>query len=109
MPNNQCFHFKLHIHVVLLPSGATPQRREFVYPGQLVKSQSRSELLESLRRQQQELSAAMDQEVEEEPEEDKHSQVDHVCPACCPHISKDVQDVFLMTIIQVVDFLPCPF
>ncbi|XP_008320635.1 kinesin-like protein KIF11 [Cynoglossus semilaevis] len=60
-----------------VPTGATPQRREFVYPGQLVKSQSRSELLESLRRQQQELSAAMDQEVEEEPEEDKHSQVDH--------------------------------
>uniref|UniRef100_A0A3P8WB94 Kinesin family member 11 n=1 Tax=Cynoglossus semilaevis TaxID=244447 RepID=A0A3P8WB94_CYNSE len=42
-----------------VPTGATPQRREFVYPGQLVKSQSRSELLESLRRQQQELSALL--------------------------------------------------
>uniref|UniRef100_A0AAQ6AEM5 Kinesin motor domain-containing protein n=1 Tax=Amphiprion ocellaris TaxID=80972 RepID=A0AAQ6AEM5_AMPOC len=62
-----------------VPTGATPQRREFVYPQQLVKSRSRSELLESLRRQQEELQAAMEEEEEEEEEEleedDKHSQV----------------------------------
>ncbi|XP_070772081.1 kinesin-like protein KIF11 [Enoplosus armatus] len=59
-----------------VPTGATPQRREFVYPRHLVKSRSRCELLESLRRQQEELQAAMEEELEEE-EEDKHSQVDH--------------------------------
>uniref|UniRef100_A0A3Q1FTE9 Kinesin-like protein n=1 Tax=Acanthochromis polyacanthus TaxID=80966 RepID=A0A3Q1FTE9_9TELE len=61
-----------------VPTGATPQRREFVYPQQLVKSRSRSELLESLRRQQEELQAAMEEEEEEEEEleeDDKHSQV----------------------------------
>lgn len=52
-----------------MPSGATPQRREFVYPRQLMKLQSRSELLESLRSQQEELQAAMEEE-EEEPEDD---------------------------------------
>uniref|UniRef100_A0A3Q1F0G2 Kinesin-like protein n=1 Tax=Acanthochromis polyacanthus TaxID=80966 RepID=A0A3Q1F0G2_9TELE len=60
-----------------VPTGATPQRREFVYPQQLVKSRSRSELLESLRRQQEELQAAMEEEEEEEEEleeDDKHSQ-----------------------------------
>uniref|UniRef100_A0A669DQJ7 Kinesin-like protein n=1 Tax=Oreochromis niloticus TaxID=8128 RepID=A0A669DQJ7_ORENI len=56
---------------------ATPQRREFVYPRQLVKSRRRSELLESLRRQQEELQAAMEAEEEEELEdEDKQSQTD---------------------------------
>uniref|UniRef100_A0AAX7SDE9 Kinesin-like protein n=1 Tax=Astatotilapia calliptera TaxID=8154 RepID=A0AAX7SDE9_ASTCA len=55
---------------LLLPSGATPQRREFVYPRQLVKSRRRSELLESLRRQQEELQAAMEAEEEEELEEE---------------------------------------
>uniref|UniRef100_A0A3B4YM42 Kinesin-like protein n=1 Tax=Seriola lalandi dorsalis TaxID=1841481 RepID=A0A3B4YM42_SERLL len=68
-----------HEPVLLWPSGATPQRREFVYPRQLMKSRSRGELLESLRRQQDELQAAMEEEEEEEQEEeDKHSQVDHV-------------------------------
>ncbi|XP_008299888.1 kinesin-like protein KIF11 [Stegastes partitus] len=62
-----------------VPTGATPQRREFVYPRQLAKSRSRCELLESLRRQQEELQAAMEEEEEEEEEEeleeeDKHSQ-----------------------------------
>uniref|UniRef100_A0A671WB15 Kinesin-like protein n=1 Tax=Sparus aurata TaxID=8175 RepID=A0A671WB15_SPAAU len=62
-----------------VPTGATPQRREFVYPRKLMKLQSRSELLESLRRQQEELQAAMEEEeLDEEEEEDKHSQVDHV-------------------------------
>lgn len=60
-----------------MPSGATPQRREFVYPRQLMKLQSRCELLESLRRQQEELQAAMDKEEQEE-DEDKRSQVDLV-------------------------------
>ncbi|XP_074503183.1 kinesin-like protein KIF11 [Sebastes fasciatus] len=57
-----------------IPTGATPQRREFVYPRRLEKSWSRGELLETLRRQQEELQAAID---EEEEEEDKNSQVDH--------------------------------
>ncbi|KAM7385191.1 hypothetical protein PAMP_001286 [Pampus punctatissimus] len=60
-----------------VPTGATPQRREFVYPRQMAKSRSRCELLESLRRKQEELQAAMEEEEEEEEEEDKHSQVDH--------------------------------
>lgn len=66
----------------MLPSGATPQRREFVYPRQLVKTRSRGELLESLRRQQEELQAAMEEEDDEEEteEEDKHSQIGHVRP-----------------------------
>ncbi|XP_058508009.1 kinesin-like protein KIF11 isoform X2 [Solea solea] len=64
-----------------VPTGATPQRRDFVYPGQLTKSRSRIELLDSLRRQQEQLLAAMEEEPEEEEEEepeeeeeDKHSQ-----------------------------------
>nr|XP_033468499.1 kinesin-like protein KIF11 isoform X1 [Epinephelus lanceolatus] len=60
-----------------VPTGATPQRREFVYPRRLEKSRSRGELLEILRRQQEELQAAMEEEEEEQEEEDKHSQVDH--------------------------------
>ncbi|KAM6915913.1 kinesin-like protein KIF11 [Xenentodon cancila] len=64
-----------------VPTGTTPQRREFIYPRHLNKSQSRCELLESLRRQQEELRAAMEEEEEQEEEEadeeDKHSQVDH--------------------------------
>ncbi|XP_072246625.1 kinesin-like protein KIF11 isoform X2 [Leuresthes tenuis] len=64
-----------------VPTGTTPQRRQFVYPRQLNKSRSRCELLESLRRQQEELQAAMEEEEEleeeEEDEEDKLSQVDH--------------------------------
>ncbi|XP_017289753.1 kinesin-like protein KIF11 isoform X2 [Kryptolebias marmoratus] len=57
------------------PTGTTPQRREFVYPRQLNKSRSRSELLESLRRQQEELQAALKEEEEQE-EEDEQSQTD---------------------------------
>ncbi|XP_055358789.1 kinesin-like protein KIF11 isoform X3 [Betta splendens] len=58
-----------------VPTGTTPQRRDFVYPHHLIRSRPRSELLESLRRQQEELEAAM--EEEEELEEDGQSQVDH--------------------------------
>ncbi|KAM6996886.1 kinesin-like protein KIF11 isoform 4-T4 [Tautogolabrus adspersus] len=57
-----------------IPTGTTPQRREFVYPRQLVKSRTRSELLESLRRQQEDLRAAVEEEEDEEDEEDKLSQ-----------------------------------
>lgn len=61
-----------------VPTGATPQRREFAYPRRLEKSRSRGELLEVLRRQQEELWAAVEvDEQQEEEEEDKHSQVDH--------------------------------
>ncbi|XP_053292694.1 kinesin-like protein KIF11 isoform X1 [Pleuronectes platessa] len=60
-----------------VPTGATPQRRQFSYPKQLVKSQSRGELLESLRRQQEELLTAMEEDEEEElEEEDRLSQVE---------------------------------
>uniref|UniRef100_A0AAQ4RYJ6 Kinesin-like protein n=1 Tax=Gasterosteus aculeatus aculeatus TaxID=481459 RepID=A0AAQ4RYJ6_GASAC len=58
---------------LLLPSGSTPQRRDFVYPKRLEKLRSRNELLENLRMQQEELQAAIDEEGEEE-EEDKDSQ-----------------------------------
>ncbi|XP_054456823.1 kinesin-like protein KIF11 isoform X2 [Anoplopoma fimbria] len=61
-----------------VPTGATPQRRDFVYPKRLQKLRSRGELLESLRSQQEELQAAIEkEEEEEEEEEDKNSQVDH--------------------------------
>ncbi|KAK5908848.1 hypothetical protein CgunFtcFv8_016871 [Champsocephalus gunnari] len=62
-----------------VPTGATPQRREFVYPRRLERSRSRAALLESLRRQQEELQAAIKEEEEEEEEEEKqqHSLVDH--------------------------------
>uniref|UniRef100_A0A665VPQ6 Kinesin-like protein n=1 Tax=Echeneis naucrates TaxID=173247 RepID=A0A665VPQ6_ECHNA len=58
--------------VLFCPLGTTPQRREFVYPRQLVKSRTRIELLEILRGQEKQ------EEEEEEEDEDKHSQVDHV-------------------------------
>uniref|UniRef100_A0A8C4HSV7 Kinesin-like protein n=1 Tax=Dicentrarchus labrax TaxID=13489 RepID=A0A8C4HSV7_DICLA len=82
-PNLPIFHFRYlsgHKPALLLPSGTTPQRREFVYPRQLIKSRSRCELLESLKRQHEQLQAAMEEEEEEELEEDddKHSQVDHL-------------------------------
>ncbi|XP_061767489.1 kinesin-like protein KIF11 isoform X2 [Nerophis ophidion] len=60
-----------------VPTGQTPQRREFVYPRQVDRKWSRAEL-ESLRRQQEELmAAAKGEELEDEEEEeddDKHSQ-----------------------------------
>ncbi|XP_075996605.1 kinesin-like protein KIF11 isoform X2 [Genypterus blacodes] len=56
-----------------IPSGATPQRREFVYPRELGKSRRRSELLEGLKKQQEALQAAMEEEEDEEEQEEKHS------------------------------------
>ncbi|XP_043992901.1 kinesin-like protein KIF11 isoform X2 [Gambusia affinis] len=55
-----------------VPTGLTPQRREFVYP-RVLKSCSRSELLEALRMRQEE----EEEEEDEGPEEDRQSQVDH--------------------------------
>lgn len=50
-----------------------------MYPRQLMELQSRSELLEGLRRRQEELQAAMMEEGEEEQEdEDRRSHVDLV-------------------------------
>ncbi|XP_034041025.1 kinesin-like protein KIF11 [Thalassophryne amazonica] len=57
-----------------VPTGATPQRREIVYPRVLVKSRSRAEILESLRKQQEALQAT---EEEEDYEEDRQSQDSH--------------------------------
>lgn len=53
-----------------VPTGTTPQRKEYQYPRVLAKSRSRAELLESLRLQQEELQAAITQcdTVEEEEE-----------------------------------------
>ena len=66
-----------------MPSGDTPQRRKFEYPRELMKLQNRYELLDSLRRhQQEELHPALEEEEEEEDQEeddDKRSQVDLVC------------------------------
>ncbi|XP_041739037.1 kinesin-like protein KIF11 [Coregonus clupeaformis] len=63
-----------------VPTGATPQRREFVYPRLLAKSKSRSELLDSLRHQQEELQAALFQcdTVEEEKQVDQDSLEDEL-------------------------------
>lgn len=60
-----------------MPPGTTPRRQELAYPRELMKLQSRCELLETLRKQQEALQAAL-QEEEEEDEEDKCSPVDHV-------------------------------
>ncbi|KAM3862858.1 kinesin-like protein KIF11 [Diretmus argenteus] len=64
-----------------VPTGATPQRREFVYPRAVAKGRSRQELLEDLRRQHEELQAAMEEEEEEEEvveeEEEKENQVEN--------------------------------
>ncbi|KAL0964513.1 hypothetical protein UPYG_G00324880 [Umbra pygmaea] len=55
-----------------VPTGTTPQRREFVYPRVLAKSKSRAEVLEGLRHQQEELQAALFQcDTLEEEEEEK--------------------------------------
>ncbi|KAM4606947.1 kinesin-like protein KIF11 [Polymixia lowei] len=58
-----------------VPTGTTPQRREFTYPRALVKSRSRGELLDSLRQQQEQLQADM-MMMEEEEEEDKQVESD---------------------------------
>uniref|UniRef100_A0A3Q3KYB5 Kinesin-like protein n=1 Tax=Labrus bergylta TaxID=56723 RepID=A0A3Q3KYB5_9LABR len=74
LEQHECLTCPVHKQTILVPPGTTPQRREFVYPRQLVKSRTRSELLESLRRQQEELRAAVE---EEEDEQEELSQVDH--------------------------------
>lgn len=53
-----------------VPTGTTPQRREYAYPRVLAKSRSRTELLESLRHQQVALQTAMDQVETVEEEKD---------------------------------------
>ncbi|CAN9499518.1 unnamed protein product [Ophioblennius macclurei] len=62
------------------PTGSTPQRRQFVYPRRVATPQSRGELLESLRRQQEVLQEVLQEEQreeeEEEEEEDKQSHTD---------------------------------
>uniref|UniRef100_H3C207 Kinesin family member 11 n=1 Tax=Tetraodon nigroviridis TaxID=99883 RepID=H3C207_TETNG len=42
-----------------VPTGTTPRRQELVYPRELMKLRSRCELLETLRKQQEELQAAL--------------------------------------------------
>ncbi|KAJ8013907.1 hypothetical protein DPEC_G00034700 [Dallia pectoralis] len=60
-----------------VPTGTTPQRREFVYPRVLDKSKSRAELLEGVRHQQEAVQVALFQcDTLLEEEEDKDKQVD---------------------------------
>uniref|UniRef100_A0A6Q2XKK0 Kinesin motor domain-containing protein n=1 Tax=Esox lucius TaxID=8010 RepID=A0A6Q2XKK0_ESOLU len=64
-----------------VPTGTTPQRRDFVYPRVLDKSKSRAELLENLRHKQEELQAALlqcDTLEEEEKQVDQDSLEDEV-------------------------------
>nr|XP_046188449.1 kinesin-like protein KIF11 isoform X2 [Oncorhynchus gorbuscha] len=63
-----------------VPTGTTPQRREFVYPCLLAKSKSRAELLDSFRHQQEELQATLFQcdTVEEEKQVDQDSLEDEL-------------------------------
>ncbi|XP_072292612.1 kinesin-like protein KIF11 [Eucyclogobius newberryi] len=55
-------------------TGATPQRCDFVYPRLLVKGRSRSELLNSLKREQESLQTALDEELEEEDDDGDDAQ-----------------------------------
>ncbi|XP_073541345.1 kinesin-like protein KIF11 [Phyllobates terribilis] len=52
-----------------LPTGATPQRREYIFPNSLIKSQPRDVLLEQFRKRQDELQAAVNSviTISEEP------------------------------------------
>uniref|UniRef100_A0A673ZT42 Kinesin family member 11 n=1 Tax=Salmo trutta TaxID=8032 RepID=A0A673ZT42_SALTR len=64
-----------------VPTGATPRRRDFVYPRLLAKSRSRAELLENLRHKQEELQMALfqcDAVEEEEKQVDQDSLEDEV-------------------------------
>uniref|UniRef100_A0A8C7MJS6 Kinesin-like protein n=1 Tax=Oncorhynchus kisutch TaxID=8019 RepID=A0A8C7MJS6_ONCKI len=78
-----------------VPTGTTPQRREFVYPCLLAKSKSRAELLDSFRHQQEELQAALFQcdTVEEE------KQVDQV----------HIRSQFYLVVVIIGLFLSIPF
>uniref|UniRef100_A0A8C5FBR3 Kinesin-like protein n=1 Tax=Gadus morhua TaxID=8049 RepID=A0A8C5FBR3_GADMO len=49
-----------------VPTGSTPQRREFVFPLKVQRLRSRGELLEGLRNQQEALRSALKEEEEEE-------------------------------------------
>ncbi|KAJ8264421.1 hypothetical protein GJAV_G00148960 [Gymnothorax javanicus] len=55
-----------------IPTGKTPQRKDYKYPRTLVRSRKREELLETFSKQQQELQAALSlcETVEEEPVEE---------------------------------------
>uniref|UniRef100_A0A8C7N6R6 Kinesin-like protein n=1 Tax=Oncorhynchus kisutch TaxID=8019 RepID=A0A8C7N6R6_ONCKI len=63
-----------------VPTGATPRRRDFVYPRLLAKSKSRAELLENLCHKQEELQTALFQcdALEEEKQVDQDSLEDEV-------------------------------
>ncbi|KAJ8365617.1 hypothetical protein SKAU_G00144480 [Synaphobranchus kaupii] len=71
-----------------VPTGETPQRKDYVYPRTLVKSRKRDELLECFSKQQQELQAALsscetaqEQQVDEDSlEEDVSSFNDTTIP-----------------------------
>lgn len=71
------YYTSIGIKQFLPPLGMTPQRRDFAYPRVLVKSRSRTQLLEDLRGRQEELQAATAQCDTVEEEEDK-TQLDQV-------------------------------
>ncbi|XP_037127988.1 kinesin-like protein KIF11 [Syngnathus acus] len=52
-----------------VPTGQTPQRRDFVYPRQMAKARSRTEILESLR-QQRDATKEVEQEHDRESDDD---------------------------------------
>ncbi|XP_077351865.1 kinesin-like protein KIF11 isoform X3 [Festucalex cinctus] len=55
-----------------VPTGQTPQRRDFVYPHQMATMWSRTEILESLRRQQEELRVATEGDCDEREDDDDY-------------------------------------
>lgn len=70
-------------HLALsMPSGTTPQRRELVYPRELMKLQSRCELLETLRKQQEVLQAALQEEEGEQEDEDMQDSLEDELSTC---------------------------
>ncbi|XP_077438997.1 kinesin-like protein KIF11 [Vanacampus margaritifer] len=59
-----------------VPTGQTPQRRGFVYPRQMAQMRSRTEILESLKRQQEELRADTEDDEQDDDEQDDDEQDD---------------------------------
>ncbi|XP_061545979.1 kinesin-like protein KIF11 [Phycodurus eques] len=53
-----------------MPTGQTPQRRNFVYPRQMAKAASRADILESLRWQQDQLKATTEEEDDHDDDDD---------------------------------------
>lgn len=72
-----------------MASGTTPQRRELVYPRELIKLQSRSELLETLRKQQEALQDALQEEEGEQEDEDMQDTLEDELSTCNESLATD--------------------